>query len=122
MNGAGMFSSICSARYYSFPADLRTKIPELCATASTVPESFLQETFTTERQGRKTSEYQVLITAGLEKLEASTGAASTITGAQATGTGDSALTRSATTGAAAPMRTVAPMLMCWGVAVAALVL
>lgn len=67
--------------------------------------------------------YQVVITAGQEKLNATTGASATLSSAQPTGSQAQSGSAAATfTGAAAPMKTVGPAVVGLGAAMAAFVL
>lgn len=163
-NGPAVYSSLCSyysdyneivtsTEVYTFdnPSsevtqietyDYRSYIPDYClGSASTIPESELVQTMTMGSDYFET--YQVVVTAGEEKLSATAGATPTDSAASATATGSGASsgasftaapsgsgspTASQSSGApeqttnAAPMVTVAPMLAGLGAAVAAFVL
>lgn len=103
---------------YIRTVDYRTYIPEECSSGSTLPEDIAVQTVTMSRGYIET--YQVVITAGEEKLSATAGSAPQGTGAQATnGTitgGTPTANAPQNTGAAAPMVTQAPLLAGLGVA------
>jgi hypothetical protein len=74
---------------YTETVNYATYIPDFCTEGSTLPESIAQETVTFSKSDIAT--YQVIITAGQEKLDA-TAAATASSGASATATGASART------------------------------
>ncbi|KAF2873963.1 hypothetical protein BDV95DRAFT_592121 [Massariosphaeria phaeospora] len=161
MNGPAYFSAYCEDFTYKTAAETVTYVESLdsdsvystvltydnqdtlgnfCGTGSVLPENIAIDTVTMESSGA--SLYQVVITAGMDKLSATAGATPSSTGAKATGTsaesssapasgsgasGSGTPQSSATapveaTGAAAPVITMAPMLAGLGAAVAAFVL
>ncbi|KAF2119954.1 hypothetical protein BDV96DRAFT_595559 [Lophiotrema nucula] len=108
--------------------DYRTYIPDFCTEGSTLPEDIAKTTMTVSRGYVQT--YQVVITAGQEKLAATAGASVSNSGAPTTGTGAVATGANASgTGplqasgtGAAPVMTAAPALLGLGAAMAAFVL
>jgi hypothetical protein len=125
-NGPEVFSSICSRGTYTGPAPIVTKssiqyisgLPPFCITDTTVPIEYLATTSIVGESELTTRSYKAVITAGEEKISATTGATPTNTGPPATGT---AATGSGT-GAAGPMKTSAPLLAGLGAAMAVFVL
>jgi hypothetical protein len=124
-----------STRTYTELIDSSTDIPSYCVSASTLPKNIAVNTEALPRSYIQT--YQLVITAGQEKLSATAGATPTgtsamvtsVSGAQVTGKpGNGTVPASVTaapvehTGAATPMMTMAPALAGLGVALAALVL
>ena len=100
-------------------------IPRWCTGRTTDPSGRYVRTRTLDRTDIRT--YQVVITAGQEKLSATQGVSGTLSGPVSTGSGGvAASTGSAATpqatNAAAPMVTMGPKVMGLGVAVAAMVL
>ncbi|KAF2824259.1 hypothetical protein CC86DRAFT_371634 [Ophiobolus disseminans] len=94
--------------------------PSWCGDRSFVPSSGWTYPLTIKRADIGT--YQLVITAGQEKLTATAGASASVSGATPTGSGAGAgaqSTGAGSTGAAMPMKTVAPMMAGFGVAVAA---
>ncbi|KAJ4288392.1 hypothetical protein N0V90_011627 [Kalmusia sp. IMI 367209] len=67
--------------------DYRTRIPSYCESGSSLPDSVVANTYTIEKSEIAT--YQVVITAGEEKLSATAGATVSNGGAAITGTGAS---------------------------------
>jgi hypothetical protein len=126
LNGPGVFSSICSGGPDTDDAPLMTRssigyisgYPPFCFTDTTVPTEYLAYTVAAGENNLSIASYKVIITAGEEKLSATTGATPTntappVTGAATTGTG---------TGGAGPMKTSAPLLAGLGAAMAIFVM
>ncbi|KAF2247018.1 hypothetical protein BU26DRAFT_339781 [Trematosphaeria pertusa] len=168
-NGPAVYSSYCSeylsytdiitsTELYTYPSDennpetvvtrvetydYRDMIPDFCLSGSTIPESMLVETITMNRN--YVAIYQIVITAGEQKLKATAGATLTNTAASVTAmvTGTAAFQEGAQSGSAtssptistvagvsgyveeinaASRVTLAPVLAGFGAAVAAFVL
>ncbi|KAF2466345.1 uncharacterized protein BDR25DRAFT_306166 [Lindgomyces ingoldianus] len=120
MGGKAPFSSYCedystytevytTTQLYTYRTGVRTYIqtydeseyiPSFCLTGSTLPKSIAIQTIALSRSMIGT--YQLVITAGQEKLAATTGATPTVSGAQITGlsTATSSSTSAVNTGAA----------------------
>jgi hypothetical protein len=100
--------------------------PWCSGSSGSIPGSFVENEMTLEFYNAAT--YQLVITAGEEKLSATTGASAATPGPQATGSqaigsqASSGLTSTARTGAAMPMKTVAPALVVLSAAAAAFLL
>lgn len=123
-----------STETYVETVDYRSYIPSFCTEGTTIPESYAVDTMTLSRS--RINEFQVVITAGEEKLSATAGSSASGSGPAPTGTGaqgtagngtsptgpSAAASAPINTGAAMPMITAAPMLAGLGAAVAALVL
>ncbi|KAJ4360534.1 uncharacterized protein N0V89_001099 [Didymosphaeria variabile] len=87
--------------------DYRTRIPSYCKSGSTLPESVVAHTYAIEQEEIAT--YQVVITAGAEKLSATAGAMPSNSGPVPTGTGAFTLHKGQNvvpteTGSAAPVQ------------------
>lgn len=65
--------------------DYRTRVPSFCKSGSELPESLMANTYTIEQ--KEIATYQVVITAGAEKLSATAGATPSSSGPAPTGTG-----------------------------------
>ncbi|KAK7188501.1 hypothetical protein DPSP01_010917 [Paraphaeosphaeria sporulosa] len=65
--------------------DYRTRVPSYCKSGSTLPESIIANTYMIEQEEIAT--YQVVITAGADKLSATAGATPSSSGPAPTGTG-----------------------------------
>ena len=120
------FSSICGRDPYTGDAPIVTEgssrsiseVPSFCLTETTVPTSYLVHTVADGEANLSIGPYKVIITAGEEKLSATTGATPTNTAPPATG----AATTGTGTGGAGPMKTSAPLLAGLGAAMAIFVM
>ncbi|KAL5412687.1 hypothetical protein PMIN06_006177 [Paraphaeosphaeria minitans] len=97
--GPAVYSSICekysdytttrefaSGDDYTTTIDYRTRVPSYCKSGSTLPESIIANTYMIEQEEIAT--YQVVITAGADKLSATAGATPSSSGPAPTGTGE----------------------------------
>lgn len=118
----GTYSAGTETIVQTFTARPRTSTPDWCDD-ETYPSTFtgVQSTQTFRRD--EFAMYQVIITAGQEKLNATAGASATLSSAQPTGSqAVSGSAVSTPTGAAAPMKTLGPAVIGLGAAMAAFVL
>jgi hypothetical protein len=126
VTGPYAFSSICGRDPYTGDAPIVTEgssrsiseVPSFCLTETTVPTSYLAHTVADGEANLLIGPYKVIITAGEEKLSATTGATPTNTAPPATG----AATTGTGTGGAGPMKTSAPLLAGLGAAMAIFVM
>jgi hypothetical protein len=125
-NSPEVFSSICGRGPHSSEAKIVTEssiqyisgYPQLCFITGTYPFDFQARTFTVGQSSLTTTSIKLVITAGEEKLSATTGSTPTNTGPPATG----GATTSTGTGGVGPMKTSAPLLAGLGAAMAVFVL